>query len=193
MRRGTCIHVYIYIYTYIYIYIHIHVHIYIYIYMYIYIYIQPKLIPDALGTLWASFGLSWAPLGRPWPRLGLSLGTLEHACCYFIRPVDDFGQCWGDTWVLRGTSLTPLGHTLDTTSTILGTCPQKGQKNHKKSLRLVLFWALSEKGAHAIRSCLCSPNTHWSLFSDTRFQTSKKCKDAFTSPFQVRASTTHWR
>ena len=64
------------------------------------------------------------------PRLGLSLGTLEHACRYFKGPVGDFGQCWGDICVLRATSLTPLGHPLDTISTILGRCPQKGQKNH---------------------------------------------------------------
>ena len=114
MRRGTCIHVYIYI----------HIYIYTYIYMYTYIYIQPKLIPDALGTLWASFGLSWAPLGRPWPRLGLSFGTFEHARRYFNRRLGDFGQCWGDIWALQGTSLTPLGHTLDDTSNNLTRCLQ---------------------------------------------------------------------
>ena len=138
---------------------------------------QPKLIPDALGTLWTPFGLSWAQLGRSWPRLGLPLGTLGHPCRYFHRPCATLDTA-GLTFESSGA---PLRHPLDTPWTPLLPSWEHVLKNVQTPLRSTTFLPLLKKGAHAIRSCLCSPNTHSGILSDTRFQTSKNEKGFFTS------------
>ena len=105
-----------------------------------------------MSILWSLLGTVCAPLATPW----LSLGTLEHACRYFTRPEGYFEQCWGDICVLRGTSLTPLGHPLDSTSTILGTWSQKGQKDHSAESLFELF----QKRVHMQSDHACAVQTH---------------------------------
>ena len=77
----------------------------------------PKGHPISLPTT------TWAPLGVNSPLRGYHFGYVGH-------PVGDIGHCRGDIWVPWDTPLAPFGHTLEATSAILETCPQKCQNDH---------------------------------------------------------------
>ena len=110
-----------------------------------------------------------------WPTKNLFCDTYGTAVGHFYRfgppillPWTPNGNLLGLLWALCAGQFDPPGPMLEN-------CRKTTKQNH---FFRITFWSLLWKVAHAIRSRLCSPNTHFTLNSDTFFWASKIAKDS---------------